>query len=71
MMINPEVLFHIFQTNTSWKVASGIPEGAVMKGFTVDPSTQMLSLFIESDSFDEVDVLHEVAPCIETSFKKL
>lgn len=71
LTINPQVLFHIFQTGTSWAVESGIPEKAQLRGFTIDPNTQNLNLFIESEEFDEIDVDSEVAPNLETLFKKI
>lgn len=70
VVINPQVLFHIMQEDTAWKVVKGIPAGAKMRGFTLDPYTQCLHLFVEHNSFDEVD-LNTVAPQLETQFKKI
>jgi hypothetical protein len=70
VLINPEAFFHIMQDDTAWRVAKGIPKGARMRGFTLDPYTQCLHLFVEHDSFEEVD-LHAVAPQLETMFKKI
>lgn len=70
LMINPEVLFHIMETGSAWRVTKGIPPGAKMRGFTVDPYTQTLHLFVEHDSFPEVEI-GEVAPQLETLFKKI
>lgn len=70
VVINPQVLFHIMQVETSWLVSKGIPDGAKMRGFTLDPYTQCLHLFVEHESFDEID-LNTVAPQLETLFKKV
>ena len=69
--INPQVLFHMFETGTSWRVEAGIPVNAELRGFTIDPNTQCLNLFIESDTFDAVDIDSEVAPTLQTLFKKI
>lgn len=71
MSINPEVLCHVFQTGTAWQAVLGIPKNSIMKGFILDPATQMLNLFVENEAFDEIDVENEVAPSLETSFKQL
>lgn len=70
LMINPEVLFHIMETGTGWRVTKGIPAEAKMRGFTLDPYTQTLHLFVEHESFEEVE-MGEVAPQLETLFKKI
>lgn len=70
MAINPDALFHIFETGTGWRVTKGIPKDAKMRGFTIDPYTQILHLFVEHESFEEVPE-GEVAPQLETLFKKL
>lgn len=68
--INPEAFFSIMQNETAWRVQKGIPKGARMRGFTLDPYTQILFLFVEHDSFPEVD-LDEVAPLLETEFRRI
>jgi hypothetical protein len=70
-MINPEMLFHIMETDTAWRVTKGIPKGARMRGFTIDPITQILHLFVEHESFPEVDVTSEISPQLEALFKKI
>ncbi len=70
MLINPEAFFHIMQAQTAWRVSKGIPKGARLRGFTLDPYTQALHLFIEHDSFPELDV-GTVAPLLETEFVKV
>lgn len=69
--ISPEAFFHIMRTDTAWRVHKGIPSGARLRGFTIDPYTQELNLFVEHDSFEAVDVHAEVAPILETEFRKI
>lgn len=71
LVASPDVLFSIMKTGTSWKVFKGIPETAKLRGFTLDPMTQNLHLFIEDESFPEVDVEKQVAPSLITEFKRL
>lgn len=68
--VSPEAFFHIMQTDTAWRVSKGIPKGARLRGFTVDPYTQELNLFVEHESFDPIDV-STVAPLLETEFRKI
>ena len=58
-------------TDTSWNVVIGVPKGSVMKGFTLDASSQNLNLFVEHEEFEEIDIESEVAPKLEMLFKKL
>lgn len=69
-MINPEAFFHIMADDTAWRVSKGIPKGARLRGFTLDPYTQNLNLFVEHDSFEEVDI-GEVIPVLVTEFRKI
>lgn len=68
--VHPEAFFHIMATDTAWRVHKGIPKGAKLRGFTVDPYTQELNLFVEHESFEAVDV-STVAPILETEFRKI
>ena len=68
--INPESLLHIMQSDTAWRVSRGIPREAKMRGFTLDPYTQTLFLFIEHDSFPEID-MGTVCPILDTEFRKI
>jgi hypothetical protein len=70
MLINPEAFFHIMQDDTSWRVSKGIPKGARLRGFCLDPYTQALHLFVEHESFPAIEV-GTVAPVLETEFQKL
>lgn len=68
--IHPEAFFSIMATDTAWRVHKGIPKGAKLRGFTVDPYTQELNLFVEHDSFEAVE-LGVVCPLLETEFRKI
>jgi len=70
MEINPQAFFMIMENDTAWRVAKGIPKGARLRGFTLDPYTQVLHLFVEHDSFPLVD-LDTLIPKLETFFKKI
>ena len=71
LVINPAAFFHIMKTDTSWKVFAGIPEGAELRGFTLDPATQNLNLFIEHESFEPIDATTQVAPILKTEFRRV
>ena len=71
LAINPEMLFHVMQEGTAWRVDTGIPTGARMRGFTLDPYSQILHLFVEHDSFPDIDIAKEVTPLMESLFKKI
>jgi hypothetical protein len=70
MLINPEAFLHIMQTDTAWRVSEGIPKGSRLRGFCLDPYTQSLHLFVEHESFPEIDV-NSVAPVLVTEFVKI
>lgn len=70
VQIHPDAFFHIMRENTAWRVSKGIPMGARLRGFTIDPYTQALNLFVEHDSFEEVEVA-EVCPVLLTEFRKI
>ena len=71
VIVNPNVLFHVFGSRTAWKVVEGIPVGATMKGFTVDPLTMNLNLFIAHESFPEIQLEFEVADSLNMLFEKI
>lgn len=71
VVISPEVLFHILQTGTAWRVERGIPEGATLRGITNDPLTMNLNMFVEHEEFPEVNLESEVSSQIEILCKKL
>lgn len=71
IVISPQALFDIVQNKTSWKVSVGLPITALLRGFTLDPNTQCLNLFIEDPSFEEIDVTTQVAPVFEMKFVRL
>lgn len=71
VLISPQVLMRMFAIDSSWKEVKGIPSDATMRGFTIDPLTQTLNLFVYHDSFPEIDIEMEVAKPLETLFRKL
>lgn len=70
VVISPDVLFHVFGTDTSWKVEQGIPIGSRLRGLTLDPYQNTINLFVENESFDEV-ADGSVAPILDMLFKKI
>ena len=70
VVIVPEILFHIFGTGTSWLVERGIPEGARVRGVTHDPYANTINVFVEHESFDEIET-GSVAEPLEMLFKKI
>lgn len=71
VLVNPQAFLSIMATGTSWTVSQGVPEGAKLRGFTTDPLTQSLHLFIEHESFPLIDVYAQVAPVLATEFLKV
>lgn len=70
VQISPQAFFHIMRDETAWRVSKGIPKSAELRGFTLDPYTQVLNLFVEHESFDEIDV-GNIYPILETEFRKI
>lgn len=70
VVISPDAFFHIMQANTAWRVSQGIPTTARLRGITLDPYTASLHMFIEDESFPEIDV-GTVAPILETEFRRI
>ena len=68
--ISPEALVNVMVNDTAWRVKKGVPSGAKVRGFTLDPYTSELNIFIEHYTFDYVN-LSEVAPLLETEFHKI
>lgn len=71
VVVSPDILAHVFETGTGWRVESGIPKGSRLRGLTQDPQTQCLHLFIEHPSFEEVFLENEITPQLEMLFKKI
>lgn len=71
ILISPTVLFKVMQEGTAWRVKKGVPIDAELRGFTLDPLTQNLHLFIEHESFDSVEIEKEVSPVLQTTFEKI
>lgn len=53
--INPEALPHAFVTGNIVEVLEGIPGDAEFRGYTIDPMTDTIQIFLEHASFDEVE----------------
>lgn len=70
VVINPEMLISILEGGTAWRVTTGVPKGARLRGFTLDPYTQALHMFVEHESYEPV-LISEVFPQQEIFFKKL
>jgi hypothetical protein len=71
MIISPLALINFMTKDTCWRVVKGLPKSVKLAGFTLDPATQNLVLFVQDDSFDEVDVHEEIAPLFVTEFRKV
>jgi hypothetical protein len=71
VVINPEAFFYIMCSDTAWRVSKGIPKGAKLRGFTLDPMTQNLHLFVEHESFPEVEITRDIAPLLATEFRRI
>ena len=57
--ISPEAFPMQFTKGMKFKVEEGIPEGATFRGFAVDPMRNLLVVFVEHESFDEIPVAGE------------
>jgi len=68
--ISPEALIKFMTTGMAWRTIKGIPKGAKLKGFTTDPQTQILYLFVEHSSFEEQDP-YQLAPLLSTEFEQI
>lgn len=71
MIINPEAFIKIMSQDTAWRVKVGVPKTARLKTCMLDPHTGNIVLFIEDDSFPEIDLYSDVAPILETEFRKI
>lgn len=70
VVIVPEILFHIFGTGTSWLVERGIPIGSRVRGVTHDPYANTINVFVEHESFPEIEA-GSVAETIDMRFTKI
>lgn len=59
-LISPKVLPMLFEDGLSFKVDKGIPQGAKFKGYAHDPLTNCIVVFVEHESYKEVDENKEV-----------
>lgn len=71
LMINPEMLLHVMETGTGWRVSKGVPASAKFRGITIDPINQLIHIFVEHPSFEEIEVEKEISGQLETLFKKI
>ncbi len=71
VVINPLAFVSIVQDDSAWRVTAGIPKGANLHGATLDPLTMNFVLFIEHESFDEVDVENDVAPLFTIEIRRV
>ena len=62
---------NIMKTDTAWRVTAGVPDKSEMRGFTIDPQTQNLILFVEHESFEPIDVQNEVASLLTLEIRKV
>lgn len=70
VMVSPHVLKSMLTVGEGWKVTHGIPKGAELRGFTMDPYTNSLILFIEHESFDPIEE-GTVAPLLEAEMVRV
>lgn len=70
IQISPEAMMHVMAQGTAWRVSEGVPAGAKFRGCTLDPYTQIVYLFVEHESFPEIEVA-SVIPILETEFQKI
>lgn len=68
--ISPDVLISVMRNNSSWRVSKGIPKTARFRGVPLDVYTQNIQLFVEDDSFEEIDI-DEIIPILYTEFYKI
>lgn len=71
LIINPRALIRIMTKDTVWRVDAGVPESAEIAGFTIDPNTMNLIVFVVDPSFDQVDVTNDVAPLVDLEVRKI
>ncbi len=52
--ISPEFFPHMFRAGNVMEITTGIPEGAQFRGYGIDPSRNLINIFMEHESFDIV-----------------
>lgn len=70
ILISPEALLRMMAVDTGWRVIKGVPEDARFRGVTLDPYANVINLFVEHESFPEIDE-GEVAPFMENEFRRI
>lgn len=63
--LNPEHLAAILATGATTVIEAGIPENSRIVGMAMDPNTGKLNVFIQNESFAEVESSVK-APLLET-----
>lgn len=69
--VSAPVLAGLLVSGSSWKVIEGIPETARVCGYTFDNFSSVIHLFLEHESFEEVDVNSDIVPILSTKFIRL
>lgn len=62
--INPRLFPMAFETGLKLEVTKGIPRDARFRGYTIDPAKNCISIFLEHESFEEVEE-HSECPVAE------
>lgn len=52
--VSPEILPHMFRTGEVIEITSGIPDGAQFRGHGHDACRNLITIFVEHESFDIV-----------------
>ena len=71
VIINPLALLSLMRNDSAYRVTLGIPKNATLQGFTLDPQTQNLILFIIDESFELVDVQNTVSPLLSLEVRRV
>jgi len=71
IIINPLAFLGIMAQDTAWRVSEGIPKDAQLRGFTIDPQTMNLVLFVFHETFDLIDIQNTVSPLLPLEIRKI
>lgn len=52
--VSPEILPHMFRTGEVVEITDGIPADAQFRGYGHDASRNLIMIFVEHDSFEEI-----------------
>jgi len=70
ILVTPWILTRIFVTGEVHLAVDGIPADYQFRGFTIDPTTNCISLFIEHPSF-ELTPYSEVTPEMQITMRDI